>query len=227
MWLLILLIALLILVPIYWQLREDKLLKTVTSKRRGTWSERDLVIKLLKKGFPAENIFHDLYVNKIDGSFSQIDIVLVTEVGIIVVEVKHYSGWIFGVGYNSQWAQVLAYGKKKYSFYNPILQNESHIQSLKSKLSKFGDIPFYSLIVFYGNCVLKSISFVPNEISIVKSNNTLDTINNILQNNIQSNSVNTTEISKLLREAVKNGEEREIRIRHIENIRNMQRFNKA
>ena len=178
MWLLIFLIVLLTLVSIYWQVRDDKLLKTVTRKNRGTWSERDLVLKLLKRGFSSENIFHDLYVKKSDGSFSQIDIVVVTEVGIIVVEVKHYSGWIFGVGHNSQWAQVLAYGKKKYSFYNPILQNDSHIRSLKSSLSQFGDIPFYSLIVFYGSCVLKSISFVPNGISIVKSNNSLDTIYN-------------------------------------------------
>ena len=41
-------------------------------------------------------IFHDLYVEKHKGHFSQIDLVVVTEVGIIVFEVKDYSGWIFG-----------------------------------------------------------------------------------------------------------------------------------
>lgn len=223
MWLLICLALLLVLVLIYWQVRDDKLLKTVTRKNRGTWSERDLILKLLKGGFPAENIFHDLYVKKSDGGFSQIDVVVATEVGIIVIEVKHYSGWIFGVGHNSQWIQLLAYGKKKYSFYNPIFQNDAHIRCLKSHLAQFENIPFYSLIVFYGDCVLKKISSIPNDISIVKSNNALETINRILQDGIQSSYFNTTEISKILNEAVRNGADSENRNQHIQSIRSIVR----
>ena len=141
MWFLILILISIALVLIYQEVKNDKLLRTVTHKGRGTWSERDLILKLLKNGFSSETIFHDLYVQKSDGSFSQIDVVIVTEVGIFVVEVKHFSGWIFGTGNQSKWVQVLAYGKQKYPFYNPIFQNNSHIKFLKSRLSNLDDIP--------------------------------------------------------------------------------------
>ena len=73
-----------------------QLIETVTSLERGTWSERELVLLLLKNGFPAGAIFHDLYILKPNGQTSQIDLVLATKVGLIVFEVKDYSGWIFG-----------------------------------------------------------------------------------------------------------------------------------
>ena len=82
---------------------------------------------------PAHVIFHDLYVEKHKGYFSQIDLVVVTEVGIIVFEVKDYSGWLFGSGNQSQWTQVLAYGKQKYRFYNPIMQNNKHVTELRKQ----------------------------------------------------------------------------------------------
>ena len=179
MWILILILIFIALFLIYQEVQSDKLLRTVTHKGRGTWSERDLIMKLLKNGFSSERIFHDLYVQKPDGSFSQIDVVIVTEVGIIVVEVKHLSGWIFGTGNQSKWVQVLAYGKQKYQFYNPIFQNNSHIKFLKGRLSNLDDIPFYSLIVFYGDCVLKDLSLIPSETNIVKSADVIQTIKNL------------------------------------------------
>ena len=97
------------------------LLKTVTNVSRGTDTERDLVLKLLKFGMPAHILFHDLYMEKQKGDFSQIDLIAVTEVGVIVFEVKDFSGWLYGSGNQTQWTQVLAYGKQKYRFYNPIM----------------------------------------------------------------------------------------------------------
>lgn len=44
------------------------LLKTVTDLHRGTQSERRLVLKLLKHKIPASTIFHDLYVQKPNGT---------------------------------------------------------------------------------------------------------------------------------------------------------------
>ena len=75
-----------------------ELIKSVTSLDRGTGSERSLVLKLLKSGIPSETIFHDLMIKKGNDKFSQVDIVLATTQGIVVIEVKSYSGWIFGNG---------------------------------------------------------------------------------------------------------------------------------
>ena len=138
------------------------LLRTVTNTNRGTWSERKLILKLLKHEFPAITIYLDLYVERYSGQYSQYEAVVVTRGGIIVFEVKDYSGWIFGKGYQNYWTQVLAYGKEKHRFYNPILQNNGHIQTLKNKLSNIADVPFYSVIVFYGRCTLKNVSYIPD-----------------------------------------------------------------
>mgnify|MGYP002662401651 CR=1 FL=1 len=113
-----------IIIFLFLKKREEQLLETVTKVHRGTKTERDLVMLLLKAGFHAKTIFHDLYLKNRYGNYSQIDVVLATKVGIIVFEVKKYSGWIFGNGNHHKWTQVLAFGKQKNSFYNPILHQE-------------------------------------------------------------------------------------------------------
>ena len=221
MWIIIGIIALLILVFFYQEARDNRLLETVTNKSRGTRTERKLVLKLLKYGIPAQTIFHDLYIKLPNGKYAQIDLVVPTKVGIFVFEVKKYSGWIFGSGYHSQWTQVLAYGQMKYRFYNPIMQNNKHVSDLKKQLTHFESIPFYSIIVFYGNCVLKEINNVPGETYIIKSNSVEEEIGVLLNSRAPANYSNKYEIVNLLKESVAYGDNREIRDQHIQNIREM------
>jgi len=90
------------------------------------------------------------------GHYAQLDIVLTTRVGVVVFEVKELSGWIFGSGHQ-EWTQVLAYGRQRYRFYNPVLQNQKHIQDLRSQLPQFANLPFYSVLVFDGSCEFKKL----------------------------------------------------------------------
>lgn len=203
------------------KIRNIRLLKTVTKMSRGTKSERDLVIRLLKYRIPQNSIFHDLYLRKPDGKYAQIDLVVVSSVGMIVIEVKDYSGWIFGNGKNYRWTQVLAYGKEKYRLYNPVLQNKMHIEALKKQFRNFKSIPFFSVIVFYGNCELKEISFVPRRTYVVKSNEISKVMNVILKNNDPVNYGKRYEIERILRDGVMNGDNMEIQRQHIENVRIM------
>jgi len=221
MWLFISIVFLVVFILLIKKIRDKKLLETVTKQNRGTRTERDLVLKFLKYGISAQTIFHDLYVKKYNGNFSQIDLVVATKVGIIVLEVKDYSGWIFGAGHNSQWTQVLAYGKRKYRLFNPIMQNSKHISDLKQQLRQFETVPFYSIVVFYGNCVLKDINFVPNGTFLIKSNRVLEVFEILMKNNEPAFYTNKNEIVRILQEAVKNGEDRENQIQHIKNIREM------
>ena len=214
-------IALLIGIFLFRKIRDKKLLETVTESNRGIKTERDLVLKLLKFGMPAHVIFHDLYVENRKGEFAQIDLVVVTEVGVIVFEVKDYSGWLFGSGNQSQWTQVLAYGRQKYRFYNPITQNNKHVAELRKQLTRFGNLPFYSVVVFYGNCVLKEINFVPNGTFLVKSERVLDVVKIILKENEPVHYTNGIEVFRVLKEAVINGGIIENQIRHKENIKDM------
>ena len=213
-----LLIALLL---IFIKIRNRRLLETVTKLNRGTRTERDLVLKLLKSGILAQTIFHDLYVKKYNDNYSQIDLVVATKVGIIVFEVKDYSGWIFGTGNKPKWTQVLAYGKRKYHFYNPIMQNNKHIVDLRKQLKQFKNIPFYSIVVFYGDCLFKDVSFVPNGTFLIKSRKVLKAMKVIMKNNEPAQYTNKREVVSTLKEAVKNGESKEIQNQHIENINEM------
>ena len=67
-------------------------------------------------------------------------------------------GMIFGSGNNTNWTQVLSYGRKKYKFYNPIKQNNNHIKELRKTLKQFEEVPFFSVIVFFGDCELKEVN---------------------------------------------------------------------
>lgn len=218
--LLLILISIVFFAIKHWR-KNMALLRTVTDTNRGTWSERRLVLNLLKYDIPPITIFHDLYVERYNGKYSQIDVVVVTRVGIIVFEVKDYSGWIFGKGFQKYWTQVMGYGKEKYRFYNPILQNKGHIEALKEKLRGIADVPFYSGIVFYGDCRLKDVSYIPDDIYVGYAGNVRSILAEIINNNPVANYNDKWGVVNTLRDAVANGENIEIVNRHIQNIRNV------
>ncbi len=208
-------------IPLYRKYLDSKLLKTVTSVKRGTKTERDLVLKLIKYGIPAQTIFHDLLIIKKNGKFSQIDVVVATTEGIIVFEVKDYSGWIYGNGNYSHWTKVLEYGKIKYRFYNPIKQNLNHIIALKRQLKQFENIPFYSIIIFYGDCQLKEINYVPKGTFLVKSHRIFEVLKLIKKNNEAAPYSDKKEIVKTLKQAVKIGVQCNHQKKHVDNITEM------
>ena len=221
LWLIFGIIILIILFQFLRYFHNINLLKSVTSLNRGTKSERKLILKLLKKGIHEQTIFHDLYIETNQGKSSQIDLVIATTEGMVVIEVKDYKGWIYGNANYNNWTKVLAYGKRKYRFYNPIKQNISHIKSLKGELKQFEKIPFYSLIVFYGECELKEINYVPKGTFIVKQHRIFDVLKNIKKNNEPAPYIDKLEIIEMLKNSVKNGESKINQNTHIERINDM------
>ena len=217
---LLLLTFILILIGIISQnIRDRKLLNTVTKSHRGTRTERLMVLKLLKSGIPYQNIFHDLYLKKQAENYCQIDLIIITKVGIIVFEVKNYNGWIFGLSNQTYWTQVLAYGKKKYQFYNPIFQNTKHIEDLRKQLPQFKNIPFYSVIVFFGDCSFRNLDYLPDSTFLIKSSIVIEVIKEILEQNEQITYCDKSEIVNLLKLAVVNGGSNKIKEKHIQNIK--------
>lgn len=198
-----------------------KLQQTVTDLHRGTWGERRLVLQLLKHGVPAKTIFHDLYVEKTTGGTSQIDLVVPTKVGIIVFEVKEYSGWIFGKGYQEYWTQVLAYGREKYRLYDPVKQNRGHIEALKQRLARYADVPYFSVIVFGGDCELRDVGCLPENTYVVYMNEACKMLDTIVQHNVPANYGNKYEVLRVLEEAVHYGGNPEVQAQHIKNIERM------
>ncbi len=101
-------------------------------------------------------VINDIILQSPDGYTSQIDHLVISEYGIIVIETKNYKGWIFGNEKSEKWKQVLY--DEKYFFRNPIKQNWSHIYALKSILTDFANIKYHPIVVFSGSADLMNIN---------------------------------------------------------------------
>lgn len=100
--------------------------------------------KILESLGEDVKIFNDLYVPKKNGEMTQVDHVLLSPNGIFVIETKNYTGWIFGSEDQRNWTQTIY--KKKSRFYNPVMQNNTHIKALQNYINL--DVPMHSIIVF-------------------------------------------------------------------------------
>ena len=104
-------------------------------------------------------VLNDLFFKFGDYS-AQIDHIVVSKFGVFVIETKSYKGWIFGNSHKDKWTQNL-WGNK-YSLFNPIFQNESHINFLKKNFHELSLAAnyIYPVVVFlnanrlvlYGDC---------------------------------------------------------------------------
>lgn len=111
----------------------------------------------------------NVYIPKGNGETTEIDVLMICTKGIFVFESKNYSGWIFGSENRKYWYQTLRSGRKKSlkeTFYNPVMQNRSHIKHLNDFLDEH--IPMYSVIVFSERCVLMNVQIQSSDIHVIK-----------------------------------------------------------
>lgn len=194
-----------------------KLLRSVSTPDRGTRSERRLVVKMLIRGVHPKAIFHDLYLQKKNGEFSQIDIVVATPQGLLAVEVKDYSGWLFGNEKQRYWTQVLNYGKEKYCFYNPIMQNAGHIKALREQSEQFAHLPIYNIVLFAGNCTLKNVNYWADNTFVGYTSNISYVLKKMSEFQL-AQYTDKIEVACLLRRAVKNGDNPGIVASHMASV---------
>lgn len=132
-----------------------------------------LTYKYLKK-FEAQGakFLFNVYIPKGNGETTEIDVIMICSKGLFVFESKNYGGWIFGNETQKNWYQTLPNGRgrsHKEHFYNPIMQNCSHIKHLKAFL---GDqVPMRSIITFSDRCTLKSVQIKSNDVSVINRYN--------------------------------------------------------
>lgn len=152
-------------------------LKTITNT--GIFGEYETFCKLQNiKG--KYKILTNVYVPKENDETTEIDLVYIHETGIYVLESKNYSGWIFGDESNKNWTQSFKNGHKE-RFYNPIKQNNAHINYLKKLLECDMKI-FKSIIVFSERCTLKKINIISENVYVINRYNLLKTIKKIISN---------------------------------------------
>jgi len=133
---------------------------------KGKLLEDEICNLLQKYIYGYKKILRNLYISKDDGTTTEIDIVLIHMSGIYIIEAKNYGGWIFGADNDPYWTQ--RFRSKSVRFYNPVLQNEMHMKWLHSALSKTGDFPEYSLVVFGSECELKKILYTNSKTRVIQ-----------------------------------------------------------
>lgn len=106
---------------------------------------------------------------------SEIDVIMLHETGIYVFESKNYSGWIFGDENGQYWTQFLNKNTKN-RFYNPILQNKTHIRALKQYLKLADQTRILSYIVFSQRCELKKVCEKSDKTIVIKRPDMLKSI---------------------------------------------------
>lgn len=113
--------------------------------QKGAVGEREVKRTIHRNIRQTKYIINNLIIKNGDKT-AELDHVLITNNGIFVIETKNLSGQVYGTENRREWTQVLSYGKAKYPFYNPIMQNNTHITALK-RLLKLKD-GVYSIVVF-------------------------------------------------------------------------------
>jgi hypothetical protein len=121
----------------------------------------------------------NVYVPKRRGGHTEIDLIFIHETGVYVIESKNYSAWIYGNGDNKNWTQVFPNGKK-YPFYNPIKQNETHIRALQFVLPEVPLQVYENIIVFSERCKLKSIVFMQERTYVIRRPDLKGLINRLM-----------------------------------------------
>ena len=86
-------------------------------------------------------------------STTQIDHAVFSRFGVFVIEVKNYSGWIFGDAKSRRWTRI--HFRRKHSFQNPLHQNFQHIKALQKITSLPGGV-FHNIVVFTGDAEFKT-----------------------------------------------------------------------
>lgn len=162
-------------------------------------------------GYP----YHNIYLPKGNGDYSEIDLAFVTKKGVFVFECKNYSGWIFGSEKDKYWTATYVNGEKK-QFYNPVMQNEAHIRVLKIHIGSA--IPCFSIVVFSDRCELKKISVNERQTKVLKIGDLFDWFSKIWETIPDTlPATRVEEISELIK---KNTHvESDIKKQHIESIK--------
>lgn len=124
------------------------------------------VAGILKRfaGIRSYKVLNDVYLPLYDKT-TQIDHILIGFFGILVVETKNMKGEIYGDPKKKDWSHIV--GGKKRTFYNPLMQNQTHIDCIRHWLGKEGvyNVTIETAVVFTNS---KLDLYVPNRLPIFR-----------------------------------------------------------
>lgn len=120
------------------------------------------VVDFLKKNFPRAVIMEDVYLKTPTG-LTEIDVILISDRGIFIIEVKSHNGYIVTNG--KLWIQ--RWRDKVIRFHNPVEQNNIHKSALEAvfrKRQSLASLPIYAVTVFTSS----NVTFSRNVKDVIK-----------------------------------------------------------
>ena len=187
------------------------LYKLFEPRIKGVIGEKIVIKQLNRLDIEEYKILNDIMIKTNNGS-TQIDHIVISKFGIFVIETKNYKGWIHGSESSEYWTQSIY--KKKVKFRNPIRQNCGHIYALKSLLSEYAEVPYYSIVVFSGSAKLKNVNSETKVIYDYELYRRISDFKGILKLSKRDINIISTKISEA------NIEDKNINKEHIKQIRN-------
>lgn len=158
---------------------------------KGLWGEFLIFIELEKiEGY--KRIVSNIYLDK-GNDKTEVDLIMVNRYGIYVFESKNYSGKIYGNDKNKNWVQYVR--GRKYKFYNPVSQNNIHINALLKTLDIADSELVHSYIVFGNKSDLRKISIARPHVTLLQTKDLLNDIA-VKQEN-QSKNITVDEINQI------------------------------
>jgi hypothetical protein len=120
----------------------------VESTRIGELGEHKINIQLDQLPKDCRHL-HDLLLPNPRSriGYAQVDHVLVSPLGIFVIETKNYNGEIKGTLSDRYWTV-----SRRFKLYNPIMQNAGHIKAIAALLANFPKLRYVSMVSFTMRC---------------------------------------------------------------------------
>lgn len=125
-------------------------------------SAEQRVISFLKKNFPKATVMDSVYL-KTPSGLTELDILMISDRGLFIIEVKSHNGYIVTDG--KFWTQH--WRNKVVRFYNPVYQNNVHRTALETvfrKRQSFASLPIYTVVVFTS----PNVTFSKNVKDVIK-----------------------------------------------------------
>jgi hypothetical protein len=124
---------------------------------------------------PNTIVLSNLYVpvNNENTKHTEVDIVVLNKVGIYVIEVKNYTGVIKGDKDAKNWIRTNKDTVKE--FYNPLMQNEAHIEALIRYVGRFSS-RVKCLIVFGDKADISAVKYTDYDRRIINTSDVRKTM---------------------------------------------------
>lgn len=156
----------LVFVALYFGGKKLLQLRKIRVGKNGEKKVGKALEKIAGKSANRYRVIHDIYLPLYDKT-TQIDHIVIGRFGMVVVETKAMNGEIYGTEKDNDWANVV--NEHKTRFYNPLLQNKTHVDCVRHILKKENiyRVNIDSLVVFSQKTAILNI---PRKLPVITIN---------------------------------------------------------